>query len=1600
MKRFLVGMIVISILFGCIHDTAYASDFVSAEVSTDSQEISSGETVEIVDEDPAKASTPDGEGGEESGEGSESGSGAESGSESESGSGSGEGSSGDDQGLGEEPTPTGGNTSEGGEGSSESGTPSEGDNTGSGNTDVDNPGEGEQVPVIGNTGNSGNEGGSTEGGNTEGGEQASGLRIISQSEDVYALIGETATFYVETTATRAKYMWYVSKDNGQTWERCTYNGYKTGHLSFEVKSYHLGYKFKCHVTDKDVSEDEEVVSNIFSLYDKTTVILEQSSQINADLGNKITFSVYAEGNKLSYRWYFSKDNGNKWSKVQNYTVYDADGNKASVPYEGYSTNCLSFNVTSEHYGYVFKCVITDRTNNVIDSNIMSVLPNASYVSEQPKDEYHLIGETTYFHVETQERAASYKWYYSKDGGNSWYQCTYSGYKTATLAFTVQAYHYGYKFRCEVVDGAGNKITTEECTLYEKETVVNTPSVLVEVEKWATANLLVEAEGNKLSYRWYCSKDEGQTWSKCGNYYDLAEDGIRTLKKYEGVATNNLSFIAQDDHTKTLFRCTVTDRSGKQYYSEVIAVKIKAPDFVFAEQPKDFYGLLNEEAVIGVKAQGGSGSLAFRWYISKDGGNTWGRCGYNGFKSSTLKFPIQLYQYGYQFYCEVEDKLGRTIVSDIVTLYEKETEIISEPEDVLSDFGTEVELAVEAVGNKLTYKWYRSSDEGTTWEICPADIYKGVQTNKLSFVVSEEAAKYVYRIEITDRKLVKTYSRAIAVQGKEMDKALRFTDFDLESNATLNGLDVIVDAEYIRSNAVITENGNRVSLTLTPQNAVSGYDTFLVHFFAKSDVKNSDITIKINNSRYVGNFSIPTYTAEFILPVKGISRLDKLVLDAVVDGQKIALSNFEVLSTNGKSLSQINVGIFDRDPGYQKVLVDESTAIGYHAAYLMSDEKYLYAIGKGELLIYEINGNSPSVVGALYGVGNAREMAFCNNGEAVIVSSRENGVFIVDTSDKTAPHIVSEIASEGLSTGICVAGKYCFIASRKYGIEIYDISDITSPKYVTLVYGNCEEYYDCSVSGKYLYVSSWAEKKITVFDIENIANPVKVKEVATGGNAAGSVIRDSYLYLATGYHSKDSASNFASPGYGMGNGLEIYDISTPSSPRKVSVTKIDGRYFYSGFDHWNVKISGNYAFYTNSYSGMHVIDISNPYAPVKLFNLEVDIPQGSKNYKAISSDTYAFPYDTTQYTRAIITSVAIVNGGIYYSTNSGDTYFSGKTANLLGMYYLPIAGLYNDISDQEGYDHYLEDKTTDDVTYTVGNFEIRETAKGEDIWSVCEYNGKYYCATGKREILVLDADYNVIERYATDGITKDAIVVKGVLYVAESNSGLGAYQIEDANLTKIGSVGFDAYTGVFTTVNAVDDNYLVTQISWTRYAIIDITNPANPKMLENSNVGTMYDRSLLGQTGKSDFQSIFSRTYMIWYQVNPAGRPKIIKKLTSPKYSEQNGVAYGNGKAVTVTNNGYIYYDPQTIIQSEYDALPIIKVDGVKLRGMPNIRDNMMVVTNCFGREITIVDIGDIDKPVLLANFTVNGNPDEVYSEEEGKYIIPLRHGGLMEIKIK
>ncbi|MCR5557056.1 MAG: hypothetical protein K6F75_05800 [Butyrivibrio sp.] len=1556
MKRVLAGILAFSIFFGCIHGNVYASDFIQESNLTSTEESSDDVVIEIPDETPAKAS-----GGasveEEIDEETETNTGADQENSSA------EGSTETEETVEEEVVP------------SDEENPA--DNPGE-NSSEEGPGSVTIVDEeIQNNG------------------KAPELSIIRQSENAFVFLGEKVSFFVETTAANPKYKWYYSKDEGETWLNCRYDGYDTGCISFEVQSFQYGYKFKCVVKD----DSSEVVSNIFTINERATRILDQSHSVEVNVGETASLSVKAEGNRLSYRWYYSADGGRTWRKTVNYALVDAEGNKSTVPYEGSTEDTLSFTTLNVHYSYLFKCAVTDRAKNVIESEYIALKSSGPVITEQPKDEYHLIGEKATFHVASESEGVSYQWYFSKDNGVNWYKCSYTGGKTDTLSFDVQQYQYGFRFRCEVKDGSGKSITSSECTLIEKETTVSLDSKEIETKKGENVKISVTAEGNKLSYRWYYSKDAGKTWSKCTNYKYIAEDGTVSKKTYEGYAGSTLSFVAQEEHFDMLFRCLVTDRKGTQYITENVIVKMSLPELIILEQPKDFYGLLNEEAIISVKAEGTS--LKYTWYYCKTNGTTWSKCFFNGYKTNTISFPIKSYQYGYKFYCVVEDKLGNKVESDIATILEKKTQIISEPEDIICEPGTEIDLVVKAEGNSLTYLWHRSEDNGETWEPCSDSVYAGASTYKLSFTATEETGRYIYRCEITDRLLEKTYSRAVSVEVQGEKQCIWLGDVDLEANESIIGLEELVGSEYIKENAVIGESGGRIALTLTPKNIKSGNDFFLLHFFARSDVKNSDIRIRFNNNGYTGNYSVPTYMTEYILPIKGISSISKLVIDTVDAGQKIQIGNLEILSSDGKNILEFNLGVFDRDEDFKTNLVNEKSSVGYQAVDLLSDGKYLYSLGRGELIIYSLESEKREVIGAVYGVGNAREMFFCNGGNAIVVSSRENGIFTIDISDKTNPCIMAEVASEGLSTGLCVQDNYCFVTSRRYGVEIYDISDISNPVFISLISGYNEEFYDCSISGKYLYVSSWAEKKISVFDIQNVASPSKVTEFNVGGHAGGTVIRDSLLYIATGYHSTDSSSNIASPGYGMGNGMDIYDISNPSSPKRISSTKIDGRYYYSGFDHWNVEISGNYAFYSNAYTGVHIIDISNPYAPKKLSNIVIDIPATSKNFKAMTLNPYLLPYDSAKYSRAIVTSVAVVNGGIYFGSNSGHTYYGGTDiSSAMGLYYLPIEGLTVETIDNATCDYEIDDKNSDDITYTVEGFEIRETAKGEDIWSVCNYNGRYYCATGKKEVVVLDNNYEVVERHETSGVTKDAVVVGDFLYVAESSAGLGVYYLKDGAFEKTGSVIYDSYASVFTTVNVFDDDYLLAQVSWTRYALICISDPTNPKIVENINAGSMYDRSLLGQTGRSKYQSVFGRTYLYWYEASESGRPKIIKKFTSPKYAEQNGIAYGNGYAVTIYGNGYIYYDPKTITQGEYDKLSAVKVAGVKLRGMPNIRDNMMVVTNCFGREITIVDIEDIDKPVLLAKFSVNGNPDEVYAEEDGKYIIPLRHGGIMEISIK
>ena len=75
------------------------------------------------------------------------------------------------------------------------------------------------------------------------------LEILTQPVSITCAVGETAVFTVEAQGDGLKYQWYVSYDQGATWEKTYLDGSMTNELSFVVNQSRATRVFKCQITD-------------------------------------------------------------------------------------------------------------------------------------------------------------------------------------------------------------------------------------------------------------------------------------------------------------------------------------------------------------------------------------------------------------------------------------------------------------------------------------------------------------------------------------------------------------------------------------------------------------------------------------------------------------------------------------------------------------------------------------------------------------------------------------------------------------------------------------------------------------------------------------------------------------------------------------------------------------------------------------------------------------------------------------------------------------------------------------------------------------------------------------------------------------------------------------------------------------------------------------------------------------------------------------------------------------------------------------------------------------------------------------------------------
>ncbi len=1268
---------------------------------------------------------------------------------------------------------------------------------------------------------------------------------------------------------------------------------------------------------------------------------------------------------------------------------------------------------SEDENYFFQ----SNESEIIDTNndSSSVLFT---IQKQPMSASGYIGDEIYFTTDVEGEDLKFQWYFTADSLDKWYQCKYYyekdtegnlyksdyvGIDSNTLKMRISKNNLAYKYKCVITNGNEEKLETDLVDISIKEPVISSQSEdVINFIDNDNLDLFVDVMGSNLYYRWFESSDGGSTWRKT----------------YITGYTSNHLFIndVRPDYDGYKYYCQIKDAYGHLVNSKIITIKSnidneETQDFSIISQPQNVSGYIGDEISFSAEATGSN--LKYQWFFTAENLNKWYSCkyyyekdangklfasDYYGTNSNTLQMRIAKNILPYKYKCIISNDKGEVLETNVVNISIKKPEILSQSDGIIEYLdNSNVNLFVEVLGSDLYYRWYESSDKGQTWKKTFIDGYASDKLLLANLNIECDGKQYYCQIKDAYGN---TVNSDVMMLNRSADSNL-FSFYSDEEITTFER-NVILSYDRLLESMTIDDANGKICFDISNM-SVNEEDVYIFSFSAQCLSKCTNIGFRVNgdDNQFYEIYPIQVYEQNYVLPLIGLTNIDSISLE-LNENNSIRIGNFE-LSTLGKAnISDYQVGIFARNNA--ETLIDYESGIGYMATDSLVDGEYMYTIYQGTLLVYSLQQpDYPQIISSLSGLGDTRELAITNDGKTLFVSSRVDGVFLVDVSNPYNVVLTSNIDTLGLATGIAITGDYCFICSRRHGVEIYNISNTIAPKFCSQIYSENKEMYDCSISNGFLYVSLWAEKKINIYDLSNIYNPVFIADIQLDGNAAGSMVVNGKLYVATGYNSNGYAKSPNNLNFGMGNGMEIYDVENPHNPKWLSTTKLDSRYYISGFDHWRVIVSENIAYVINAYNGVYVYDVSDCQAPKRLEKITIRIPSGHYKYKVLQGNNFLLPYNQNEYTQSLVTSVTPVDGKLYITTHTGDKYKSLEADVLrnsrTGLYVLNRDYAYrvskNDFKlDGESIlieQHYRQ--FDEDYTYNI-------VSTSSNVRGIAEVENNLLIAAGSKGIQVYNIHTGELKELTGFKTVNSIIAIDNYVYVAENGVGVRGYLWNGDNLELIDKC-IVSMTDVVNNMHlSKNNNYIIAQNGLYNYIIMDISTRNEIKIIENTYAGGMYYKNISNDLTNSGIVGISARNSLIFYNENENKELEKINEINNKYYLEDAGITGYGDYVIQIYTNGYVYYNPEELTDDNISNVATrVRIEGLDIKGCPKVVGNKLYICDYLGRKITILDITDINKPVLLNQVSFEFSLDNIYSIDD-KIIIPLAHQGFLVLKEK
>jgi len=266
-----------------------------------------------------------------------------------------------------------------------------------------------------------------------------------------------------------------------------------------------------------------------------------------------------------------------------------------------------------------------------------------------------------------------------------------------------------------------------------------------------------------------------------------------------------------------------------------------------------------------------------------------------------------------------------------------------------------------------------------------------------------------------------------------------------------------------------------------------------------------------------------------------------------------------------------------------------------------------------LLIVDVSDPAaPDVTASLYLAGHAAKDVTVKAG-LVYLAAQLTGLTIIDVSTPTVPPTLARFFTVGFTDDVAASGDLALVADWDGGIRIFDITNPGEPTEVgTWTFDLSVFSVALSEDLPVAYALSYY-RGVHVLDISDPVAPNQLALIDVGQYVQDMVVSGDLIYLTAtsglfifdvsdpthprqvAYHENWAASSLvvsANLACQVNDGLQIIDVSDPATPTVIDVVEIPNLRDVHA-------ISDGLVFVSDLWGLIHVVDISNPAAPIEI-----------------------------------------------------------------------------------------------------------------------------------------------------------------------------------------------------------------------------------------------------------------------------------------------------------------------------------------------------------------------------------------------------------------